>query len=169
MEESAHSGARIVSASPSRWGKDGRGARLHSLRADGQVPRARTCLHAVCVCVSLIWAFTRDFWSVWKRRRFQTTYIEHILPSTDQYTFNLTRPSNPTGRKNPLLVRCQPFRFLGKVGTARHCVARQPAPAACTCSLHLQPAPAACTASYIRTTRAPPRPINWTRPTLPAA
>ena len=30
MEESAHSGARIVSASPSRWGKDGRGARLHS-------------------------------------------------------------------------------------------------------------------------------------------
>ena len=41
MEESAHSGARIVSASPSRWGKDGRGARLGAAAgafraADGQ-------------------------------------------------------------------------------------------------------------------------------------
>lgn len=51
MEESAHSGARIVSASPSRWGKDGRGARLHSLRADGQVPGQNGVVCMLCVFV----------------------------------------------------------------------------------------------------------------------
>lgn len=55
MEESAHSGARIVSASPSRWGKDGRGARLHSncapmVRSRGV--QGTTYLHAMlCVFV----------------------------------------------------------------------------------------------------------------------
>ena len=59
MEESAHSGARIVSASPSRWGKDGRGARLHSfqslkLRADGPRPVRPQRVCTVSVCVSLV-------------------------------------------------------------------------------------------------------------------
>jgi len=59
MEESAHSGVRIVSASPSRWGKDGRGARLHSNCAP-MVPRVRTTyLHVVCVCVSLMCLYPR--------------------------------------------------------------------------------------------------------------
>lgn len=138
MEESAHSGARIVSASPSRWGKDGRGARLHSLRADGQVPgRHVSACCPVCVCVSLMWAFTRDFWSLWKRCRFQTTNIEHILPVYRPiYLQPHTSVEPDRAKKTTFGQTCQPLRFLGKVGTARHCVARQPAPAARTCSLH---------------------------------
>ena len=54
MEESAHSGARIVSASPSRWGKDGRGARLHSNCAPMVrcvPPCASYNVSACCVCL----------------------------------------------------------------------------------------------------------------------
>lgn len=53
MEESAHSGARIVSASPSRWGKDGRGARLHSNCAPMVRSQVRTrCVQRICMlCV----------------------------------------------------------------------------------------------------------------------
>lgn len=54
MGESARSGARIVSASPSRWGKDGRGARLHSNCAPMVRPVRPQRVCTVSVCVSLV-------------------------------------------------------------------------------------------------------------------
>jgi hypothetical protein len=159
MEESAHSGARIVSASPSRWGKDGRGARLHSNCAP-MVPGAYN-VSACCVClcephVPLPETFGVCGNGAGFRQQLLSTYYR--LPTNIPSTSRRTLPSNPTGRKTPpfvtLLVRCQPFRFLGKVGTARHCVA------ACTCSLH--------GLLHSHDPGAAP-PINWTRPTLPAA
>jgi hypothetical protein len=167
MEESARSGARIVSASPSRWGKDGRGARPHSNCAPmvRPVPRAATCLHSECLCEPRV--PSPETFGVcgngagFRQQLFSTYYrLPTNIPSTRR-----TRPSNPTGRKTPhFSVRCQPFRFLGKVGTARHCVARQPAPAACTCSR-------TCSLHGLLHSHDPGAapPINWTRPTLPAA
>ena len=137
MEESARSGARIVSASPSRWGKDGRGARLHSNCAPMVrcVPGAYN-VSACCVCLCEPHVPLPETFGVYGNG---AGFIEHILPSTDQYTFNPShvRRTRPGGKPHFYLfgqMPAVPHPRQGRHGTSLRRAA------ACTCSLHLQPA-----------------------------